>query len=141
MAGSSRNDSYDGRVTIELLSRRAQVEPYIEQVRVAADAERGAFGFMPASAYDEFAAQGRMIIAIEPGTSAMLGYVLYGGAMPQGKIFQTWTAPVARGKGVGRRLISEVVRRLEQVHYLSIRADVAQDLERANEFYSAAGFE
>lgn len=128
-------------MTIELLSRRAQVEPYIEQVRVAADAERGAFGFMPASAYDEFAAQGRMIIAIEPGTSAMLGYVLYGGAMPQGKIFQTWTAPEARGKGVGRRLISEVVRRLEQVHYLSIRADVAQDLERANGFYSAAGFE
>lgn|GEM_PF-305208 len=140
-ARSTGAGSYNRAVTTKLISGRAQVEPYLDQVRAAADAARDAFGFLPYSAYDDFAALGRMIIAIDGSNGAMLGYVLYGGAMPQGKIFQTWTAPLARGEGIGRQLISEVVRRLEDVHYLSIRADVAQDLSRANQFYSALGFE
>lgn len=128
-------------MNVSLLSARNDVEPYLGQVRAAADAARSAFGFLPKSAYDEFAAQGRMIIATEASNGAMLGYILYGGAMPQGKVFQTWTAHSARGRGVGKRLISEVVRRLERLHYLSLRADVAQDLLTANEFYRALGFE
>jgi GNAT superfamily N-acetyltransferase len=124
-----------------LISSRAEIEPYVGAVRAAGDAARGSFGFLRKSAYEEFAAQGRMIIAVEASSRVMLGYTLYGGVMPQGKIFQTWAAPQARGKGVGRQLILEVVRRLEKFNFLSLRADVAQDLADANEFYAALNFE
>src|SRR4051812_25356727 len=126
---------------IKLLSRRTELLPHLNEVRTAADAERSSFGFLPKSAYEEFAFQGRMIVAIDDKTGTMLGYVLYGGAPPQAKIFQTWTAPQARGQRVGRRLVSEVVSRLESLHYLSVRADVAQELERANDFYGGLGFD
>jgi ribosomal protein S18 acetylase RimI-like enzyme len=128
-------------VDVTLLSDRNEVQAYLDQVRAAADSERGSFGFLPKTAYEEFAAQGRMIVAVDAVSRSMLGYVVYGGAMPQGKIFQTWTEQRGRGRGVGRDLISEVVRRLERQHYLSVRADVAQDLSSANEFYAALGFE
>lgn len=128
-------------MTIRLLTSRSELLPHLDEVRAAADAERAAFGFLPKSAYEEFAFQGRMIIAADADSGDMLGYVLYGGALPQAKVFQTWTAPEARGQRIGRRLIAEVVSRLEAFHYLSVRADVAQELDRANDFYGGLGFE
>ena len=126
---------------VSLLSSRQEVEGYLDQVRQAADTEKDAFGFLPRSAYAEFAYQGRMVIAINSASKDLLGYVLYGGAMPQGRVFQTWTHPSGRGKGVGRLLINEVVSRLETQSYLSIKADVADDLEQANRFYGRLGFD
>jgi ribosomal protein S18 acetylase RimI-like enzyme len=126
---------------IKLLTTRAQVEPYLNDVRAAADTARASFGFLPHSAYDEFAYQNRMIVAVEAESQKLVGYVLYGGAIPQGRIFQTWCAPGIRGEGVGRQLVEEVVKRLEKLQYLSIRADVAQDLVEASNFYASLGFE
>lgn len=128
-------------VTICLLSMRSEVEPYVAQIREAADKEKDAFGFLPASAYTEFAYQGRMLIAVDVATRELAGYTVFGGALPQGRIFQTWASPKFRGQGVGRSLVAEVIRRLEDVSFLSIRADVASDLEIANQFYGELGFD
>ncbi|OWQ92518.1 hypothetical protein CDQ92_19825, partial [Sphingopyxis bauzanensis] len=127
-------------VEIRLLTLRHEIEPYVGRIREAADREKAAFGFLPARAYDEFAYQGRMIVAVDSG-SALVGYTLFGGALPQGRIFQTWASPDFRGQGVGRRLLLEVIRVLEESSYLSVRADVASDLKDANGFYSDLGFE
>jgi len=70
-----------------------------------------------------------------------LGYSIFGGALPQGRILQTWTSESSRGLGVGRRLIEEVAKLLEEAYFLSMRADVAADLADANQFYERVGFE
>ena len=119
--------AYKNEMPITLLTTRPEVERYLDDVRAAADTARASFGFLPKSAYDEFAYQNRMLVAVDTATQALVGYVLYGGAMPQGRVFQTWTAPDARARGVGRRLIEAVAARLERLHYLSLRADVADD--------------
>jgi GNAT superfamily N-acetyltransferase/predicted nucleic acid-binding protein len=126
---------------MKILSDCDQVIPYVDKIREAADRERDSFGFLPSSAYDNFVQQGRILIAVEKNTGSLIGYTVFGGAMPQGRIFQTWTSPDARGRGVGRKLISEVIERLENLQFLSVRADVADDLESANEFYNDLGFE
>lgn len=126
--------------SIRLLSRRTETEPYLDQVRRAADSERASFGFMPAAAYDDFSSQERMIVAVD-ASGALAGYTLYGGAMPQGRVFQTWTSPAHRKCGVGARLVKAVAQVLESAAYLSLRADVAADLVAANRFYGSLGFE
>lgn len=127
-------------VEIRLLTQRSEVEPFVGKVRKAADSEKAAFGFLPAKAYDEFAYQGRMIVAVD-ASGSLIGYTLFGGALPQGRIFQTWASPDCRGHGIGRRLLQEVIRIMEKSSYLSVRADVASDLANANGFYSSIGFE
>lgn len=127
-------------IDIRLLTRRNEIEPYVGRIREAADGEKLAFGFLPAKAYDEFAYQGRMIVAVD-AANTLVGYTLFGGTLPQGRVFQTWASRDFRGHGVGRRLLLEVVRLLEKSSYLSVRADVASDLADANGFYSELGFE
>lgn len=127
-------------VSIALLTGREETKQYLTEVRTAADSEKNAFGFLPYAAYEEFSYQDRIIIAVDNITKAMLGYVLYGGAMPQGRIFQAWAKSNKRMTGVGRSLIEVVVSRLEAQGYLSLRADVADDLSAANSFYARLGF-
>lgn len=138
MRGSTKTSKPAG--DIRLLTQRSEIEPYVGKIREAADGEKAAFGFLPAKAYDEFAYQGRMIVAVDAANS-LVGYTLFGGALPQGRIFQTWASSEFRGRGVGRRLLLEVIRVLEKSSYLSVRADVASDLADANAFYSGLGFE
>lgn len=128
-------------MTIVLLTRPDAVLQYVDKIQRAADAEREALGFLPAAAYAEFAYQSRIVVAADQKSGSLLGYALFGGALPQGRIFQIWVDDASRGQNVGRRLVAEVVRQLEQAQFLSVRADVARDLVAANQFYGNLGFE
>lgn len=125
---------------IILLWSKADVTPFIPMVVEAADKHRHSFGFLPARAYDDFALQQRLIVACDRKTSTLAGYIVFGGTQPQARIFQTYVAPDYRGSGIGRRLVDEVVRRSEEICFLSIRAEVASDLDDANAFYRNLGF-
>jgi ribosomal protein S18 acetylase RimI-like enzyme len=127
-------------VDIEVLTSRIETLPYIPQVIEAADKERNSFGFLPDSAYEDFALQGRLFVARDRETGELAGYIVFGGTSPQARIFQTYVAPAYRRSGVGRALVEEVVRRAEEQSYLSIRIEAASDLIGANEFYKNSGF-
>lgn len=106
----------------------------------AADEERNAFGFLPAKAYEEFAVQGRLIVATKATSGELAGYIAYGGTAPQARIFQTYVAPDHRGRGLGKRLVDRVIERAERDAFLSIRVEIAADLFDATEFYNSCGF-
>ena len=127
-------------VDIVLLSSRADVAPFLPAVIAAADGSRTSFGFLPARAYEDFALQGRLIVAHDRMSDRLAGYVVFGGTPPQARIFQTYVADEYRRSGVGRTLVTEVVRRSEDVSFLSIRVEVASDLDAANSFYRNQGF-
>lgn len=124
----------------ELLTARADILPYVKSIAAAADRERKAFGFLPARAYEEFAFQGRLIVAVDSETRMLAGYIAYGGTAPQARIFQTYVVPEHRRKGLARRLVDGVIERAERNAFLSIRVEIAADLFDASDFYNSCGF-
>jgi ribosomal protein S18 acetylase RimI-like enzyme len=119
---------------------QASIQPLLPQIVAAADQERHSFGFMPARAYATVALEGRLIVALHSVDASLVGYTMLGGTFPQARIFQTYVSPTYRGTGVGQCLLHEAISRCERLSYLSIRADVADDLTEANRFYRDAGF-
>jgi GNAT superfamily N-acetyltransferase/predicted nucleic acid-binding protein len=128
---------------IAILSTEADVAPFIDHVQLAADQETEALGFLPEPVYREAAQQGKLLVAVvaqEDLTRSYAGHLLYGGAFPQTRIFQVYVVPAFRKHGVGRRLVEAIVRRAEDSQFMSIVAQVADDLS-ANKFWEALNFE
>lgn len=121
-------------------SSKIDVLPYLDEVIAASNSERNSFGFLPKAAYREFADREQLIIALDENTKSFVGYTIFAGALPAAKVRQTYVHPDWRGKGVGKKLISELVKQCEQRTYLSIRATVAADLTGSNGFYESLGF-
>ena len=118
------------------------VAPFIEVVRAHADSEKDALGFIPASAYPEAAASGKLLIAVSdgPGGPSFAGYVLFGGTYPHIRVFQVYVTPEHRQKKVASLLIQSLIREAEDSGYLTISAKVATDLVSANAFWQHEGF-
>jgi len=123
-----------------ITSDPSAITPVLPDIIAAADRERNSFGFMAAGAYATVALEGKLVVAKRCDDGTLAGYIMLGGTFPQARIFQTYVAPACRASGVGQALMEEVVRRCEERAYLSIRADVAEDLEAANRFYRNLGF-
>lgn len=128
-------------MSINIVTSRETIESYINEIQAAADSERNAFGFLVPGAYKEFVYQQRVVIAISGEDKSLAGYVLYGGAFPQAKIFQTYVSPDLRGQKVGQKLLTAVFQHLEEKGFLSVVANVASDLDVANCFYESMGFD
>ena len=113
----------------------ASVLPFLEAIVAASNSERNSFGFLPKTVYQEFAERNQIIIAIDTDKNALAGYTIFAGALPVAKVRQTYVEPSWRGKGVGEKLISELISQCEHRQYLSVKATVAADLLAANQFY------
>jgi GNAT superfamily N-acetyltransferase/predicted nucleic acid-binding protein len=126
--------------SFEIISGHKEVKSLLGDIIAAADRERKSFGFMPHPAYHTVSLEGRLIVARQRDSGKLLGYIIVGGTFPQARIFQTYVDSDVRGSGVGKALVEEVVRRSEASAFLSIRAEVAEDLIEANRFYRNLGF-
>lgn len=120
-----------------LLSRPRDVSPFIHAVTKHADLEKDALGFYPESVYRQFAAQGKLIVAVEG--DQYVGHLLFGAVAPHARVLQTHVRTRYRGKGVGRMLIEHLVQKAEEWNYISLTARVASELH-ANQFYTKLGF-
>lgn len=123
-----------------LISLRDEVALHFESIVKASNSERNSFGFLPESVYREFIQQQQVIVAIDDETSSFIGYTIFAGALPTAKVRQTYVSPGWRRRGVGEALISELIKRCEQLNYLTLRATVGDDLNAANAFYEKMGF-
>ncbi len=123
-----------------LLSLRNEVSPYFDNIVKASNSERHSFGFLPEPVYRDFIQQQQVIVAVDEATSTFIGYTIFAGALPTAKVRQTYVHPDWRRNGIGEALISEVIRRCEQLNYLTLRATVGDDLINANAFYEKMGF-
>ncbi|WP_083280376.1 GNAT family N-acetyltransferase [Pseudomonas citronellolis] len=121
-----------------ILKRFDEVADYVSQVSAIADKNKGAFGFLSASVYEQMASKGQLWIAIN-NARELKGYLMFGGTMPALKIFQVYACRTARGHGVGRRLIDALKEFAREKNYHSIVARVASDLP-ANDFWERNGF-
>ena len=70
-----------------------------------------------------------------------VAYLLFSGIFPNAKIQQIATAKKYRQQGMSSKLIRYLVTELEKLGFMTIRADVASDLDAALAFYANNGFE
>jgi GNAT superfamily N-acetyltransferase len=115
---------------------------WVPSVRIGADSDRAALGFLPAHAYEEAANQGTLFVALEQRSSQSryAGHILFGATYPHAKIFQVYVSELDRGTGLGRQLVQTLLTYLEEKQYLSVSAKVASELP-ANAFWASLKFE
>lgn len=123
---------------IKILKDYSEIKPFIPTVRDAADRHRDSFGFLPANAYDEQAAAGKLWIAVTSDKS-YAGHILFGGQYPTLRVFQLFTVQKFRRYGIARELLRALVNHGERLGYIMISAHVAADLV-ANKFWEKEGF-
>src|SRR5258708_5287210 len=130
------------QVDIEILAKPDDVSPFVEDAQRAADSDKEALGFLPEQAFKQAADQGKLLLAaIKDATGRRYGgHLLHGGVFPYAKIFQVFVALEFRGLGIGRRLVEAIVRRSENFQFMSILAQVADDLT-PNKFWERLCFE
>jgi GNAT superfamily N-acetyltransferase/predicted nucleic acid-binding protein len=114
---------------------------FSQVVQEKGDSERDTLGFLPRCVYDEAAAQGKLYVATIDiaGKEHYAGHLMFGGRFPHLRVFQLFTVPECRGKGLGRALIESLVADAEEQYFITISARVAADLS-ANEFWGRVGF-
>lgn len=125
-----------------ILSVPEEVAPFVETVQRQADTERKSLGFLAASAYQQAASSGRLLVAINRGARGdeYAGHIFLGGIYPHIRVFQVYVLPRFRRKHVASLLIQTVVKEAEEDGYLSVIARVAADLDSANTFWEHQGF-
>lgn len=122
--------------------RPEQVQSFIDEVRLTADLEREALGFLPAPAYESAARTGHLLVATQrrDGKQRLVGHLLFGGAFPHARVHQLHVVREARGFGIAKGLVNSLIRITEQHGYMDVTAKVAADLP-ANAVWERLGFE
>ena len=123
-----------------ILQHANQVLPYVDDVQRLADGHRNEFGFLPMNAYDDSAIRNNLWVVVEKNSRVLQGYLLIGGQYPHMKVFQICVHPDHRSSGIGRMLISELIRYSTDRGFLNITARVSSRLKAANGFWQQAGF-
>lgn len=121
-----------------ILKQYEQVVDYVRQVSAIADQNKGIFGFLSSSVYEQMASKGQLWVVVN-NVKELKGYLMFGGTMPTLKIFQVYVCKSVRGHGVGRQLINTLKEHARVKHYHSVVARVASDLP-ANKFWDDMGF-
>ncbi len=127
---------------IAIKDKLEDILPYLSDVSTGADTAKEELGFWPSSAYQTFAATGKLLVATTStvgGAETYAGHLMFGGLFPQAKIFQLFVAPAFRGHGIAQQLVACLKKRLTAEHWLSIVANVADDLA-ANSAWNRMGF-
>jgi len=132
----------DSVIQFEIIEGYENTAVFLDQVRAAADAHRGVFGFFPASVYNEFARNDNLYVIVEKTQEKSLyaGHLLFDRRYPRANVRQMFTSPKYRRLSLASKLINYFCKSLTDVGFTSIYARVAEDLEEANDFWQKHDF-
>lgn len=130
----------EGRISI--LVEAVEVAAFLNHVVAAADRERNALGFFPASVYADYGRRQQLFVAVSDhdGDRTYSGHLLFDVSFPKAHVRQIHVSPSQRGRGVGVALLNELKTHLTQLGFISIHARVAEDLIAANGFWNGQEF-
>lgn len=116
---------------------------HFEEIKRLADSEKHSLGFLPEQALRDGITRGKFVALIDRSSEQekLVAYLLYSGVFPHAKVQQIATVKSYRGGGVGSALIRTLVSDLERFGFMTIRADVASDLDGALAFYAKNRFD
>lgn len=128
---------------IVVLDRFSDVLPHLNDVVTCADSERNALGFFPAQVFTEQARKGNLLVAVTLSDGCRLvyaGHLLFDARHSRAKVLQIFVKSEARRNGTARRMLDRLKEHLTELHFISIYANVAEDLREANAFWEQNGF-
>lgn len=130
------------RQSFSTVTKRDQLLDLLPQIAELADSQKEALGFWPESALREAIMRDRLIALATKGTDgrALVGYIHHSGVFPNAKVQQVATAEQWRRAGAATTLVNTLVSRLEGLGFLSLRADIADNLTQSLAFYRKNGF-
>lgn len=125
-----------------ILDRYADAAPFLRAVVEAADREKNALGFFPASVFNDFARKEQLFVAVFPQatTSIYAGHLLFDARHPKAHILQIFVPPQFRKRGVAEGMLDHLKKQLAEHAFISVYARVAEDLTEANEFWHRHDF-
>lgn len=129
-------------MAFRIVTDHAAIVEFIRDIQAAADTDKEALGFLPTAAYQEAVHKGEITVALNdqiegPGYA---GHIWVSGTYPHARIVQLFVSQEFRGQKLSTRLLRSAIQSAETLGYLSIKANVASDLQ-ANEVYEHHGFE
>ena len=115
---------------------------HFNAIKALADSEKDGLGFLPEQALRDAIDRRKMLVLLDQSRSPseLAGYLLYSGVYPHAKVQQIATVRPHRNQGLGSTLINCLVKELEDLGFMTVRADVASDLTVALAFYAKNGF-
>jgi len=125
--------------TTRILKTPSRTLALLSHVRSSADANKSAFGFLPAAAYEDQALQSKLWVAVDEPDETYCGHLLFGGRYPNPKVFQLFVAKERRGLRIGESMLNEFVEHASSLGCLTITARVAAELP-ASRFWERNGF-
>lgn len=116
---------------------------HINGLVAIADNYKTEIGFWPRNSLEEAISRGRLIAATTTvkKTEIPIGFLIFGGVFPNGRIQAVAVAPDYVRTGVAQTLLNSIVARLDAEGYLAISAKPAKDLRIAQDFYEKNQFE
>ena len=130
------------KLSIELLSKRQDVLPFVAKVVQAAESDRDALGWFPFSVYNEAATGERLIVAVahRAGQACYAGHLLFATRFPRGYVSQIHVDPQLRRHNVAKTMLDALKAHLSALNYIAIGARVAEDLRLSQEFWQSQDF-
>lgn len=128
----------DRKVDQSITRDKATLLKAVDQIQTLADNERNALGFWPEQQLKDAIQRGRLWAALDG--DQLRGYVIYSGVYPHAKVQAIAATEEARKQGVASCLLRSLTSELERLGYLTIKAEVAEDLAAALKFYQGNGF-
>lgn len=127
---------------IVVLEKYSDVQPYLEDVVRWGDSDKTALGFLPNPVYGEQAQKGNLFVAttLSAGRLQYAGHLLFDARHSRASVLQIFVKPDARRHGTAKRLLDRLKEHLTELHFISIYAGVAEDLQEANAFWERNGF-
>lgn len=140
MSGTRVTEREAGR--FKVVSGFANVAPFLDDVREAADAHRHSLGFLPKSVFEEFARRDNLYILTEsyPEGPRYVGHLLFERRFPRSHVVQMFVLEECRRYGLATKLIDHLRTSLTRDGLTSIYARVAEDLIDANAFWDRQQF-
>lgn len=124
-----------------IVTKPASILALVDKIRAAADTDKVALGFLPASAYEQAAHKGELTVALADDAlgPTYAGHIWVSGTFPHARVVQLFVAPPFRGQKLSTRLLRAAIQSAEALGFHSIFANVAADLP-ANQVYEHHGF-
>lgn len=129
-------------MAFRIATNHTTIAAFIGDVQRAADTDKEALGFIPASAYSEALRKHEITLVLKDHAqgSVYAGHVWVSGVYPHARVVQLFVLPEFRGQKLSTRLLRSAIQTAEAAGYLTIKANVATDLP-ANQVYEHHGFE
>lgn len=130
-------------VAMKIIEKPSELIDHIDDLVGIADLYKNEIGFWPRRSIEDTIKRGRLIAAItqEKDKKFPVGFLVYGGVFPNGRIQAVAVAPNRVRCGIAQTLVNSIVAKLEAEGYLAISAKPAADLRSAQKFYEKNQFE